>query len=94
MAMIFLGKSECPLCGQLLVEEDEIIALPAISDTLHSLYRFFDTGFHKVCFDNWDKKLEVQAILEKEHKDFEKSDFYLGMMAKYGKPKSTGILDS
>ena len=66
MALIFIGKSECAICGQTLMESDEIVGLPAISDTSNPLYQYFDQGFHKSCFESWEKKNEVQLILKKE----------------------------
>ena len=87
MALIFINKSECAVCGKTFIEHDEIVSLPPISDTANPLYKYFDTGFHKVCFEHWDKKEDVQAILAKERKEFEKSDYYKEMSSKYGKPK-------
>jgi hypothetical protein len=66
MAIIILGKSRCPICGELLQEGDEITGLPAISDLANPLYPYFDAGFHKSCFENWDKRNEIEAILKKE----------------------------
>jgi hypothetical protein len=66
MAMIFIGKSECAICGQTLMEGDEIVGLPPISDTSNPLYEYFDAGFHRSCFESWDKKNEVYFILKKE----------------------------
>ena len=66
MALIFLGKTECTLCGKILIDGDEIIGLPPISDTAHPLYKYFDTGMHKSCYNEWDKKDEIQAAVTKE----------------------------
>lgn len=68
MAMIFLGRSECSICGKILAEGDDIIGLPPLIDTHHPLYRYFDTGMHRACYDNWDKKHEMEAALDKEGK--------------------------
>ena len=67
MAIIFEGSSKCAICGEVLKKTDEIVGLPAISDTEHPLYKYFDTGFHKSCMDNWDKKPLIQSILLKEN---------------------------
>ena len=87
MALIFLNESECAVCGKTLGEHDDIVGLPAISDTANPLYPYFDRGFHTSCFENWDKKEEVQRILQKEREAFEQSDYYKEMLSKYGKPK-------
>jgi hypothetical protein len=66
MALIFLGLTECSLCGKTLTGEDAVIGLPPLIDTAHPLYRYFDTGMHQSCYDHWDKKDEIAAALEKE----------------------------
>jgi hypothetical protein len=58
----------CAICGQTLMENDEMIGLPPISDTSNPLYKYFDEGFHKRCFENWDKKNDVEAILQENLK--------------------------
>ena len=68
MALIFLGLTECSLCGKILSGEDECIGLPPLIDTAHPLYRYFDTGMHRDCYDNWDEKGSIEAALEKENK--------------------------
>jgi len=72
MALIFLGSSECPLCNKILQKGDEIIGLPPIAEIGNPLYRYFDCGFHKKCFDAWDKKQEIEAILSRESERLEK----------------------
>ena len=47
------------------MEGDEIFGLPAIADTTNPLYKYFDQGFHKSCFENWDKKKQVELILKR-----------------------------
>ncbi len=69
------------------MEGEEIIALPAVSNTSHPLYQYFDQGFHLRCFENWDKKNEALDLVKEEKKKFRDSDFYKEMEAKYGKPK-------
>lgn len=45
---------------------EETIGLPAISNTNHHLYEYFDRGFHLQCFENWDKKEEAFHLIEVE----------------------------
>ena len=66
MALIFLGKTKCALCGKILIDGDEIIGIPPISDIAHPLYEYFDTGMHKLCHNTWDKKDEIQTAVSKE----------------------------
>ena len=87
MAIIFLGKSKCPLCNEILTQEDDIIGLPPISDTSNLLYEYFDCGFHKTCYENWNKRKEIESILSNEKTNFELSDYYKEMSLKFDKPE-------
>jgi hypothetical protein len=59
VALIFRGKSECALCGQVIQQDDEIIATSHfIADENDPLWRYSDAPFHKVCFLKWDKREE------------------------------------
>lgn len=87
MALIFLNKSTCALCGKLLTEADKnMVTLPAISDVSHELYVYFDQGFHFKCYENWDKKHEAEEVVRMEKEKFHRSDYYRTMSKKYGKP--------
>ena len=79
MALIFLGVTECALCGKVLKENDKVTSLPPIGDIQHPLYKYFDAGLHTQCFENWDKK--------EEKRKFKNSEHYKEMAAKYGRPK-------
>lgn len=70
MAIIFEGKTKCALCGKVISEKQNIIGLPAISNTKHILYKYFDCGFHQTCFENWDKKQDIFKILQEEKVTF------------------------
>lgn len=62
MAIIIRGKTLCPLCGEVLTEEDEIFATSHfISDKTDPLWCFSDAALHRQCFLNWDKKEEFRA---------------------------------
>ena len=85
--MIFLGKSKCALCGQTLMEGQQIKGLPPSSDTSNPLHKYFDAGFHQSCFDSWDKKEQVLFMVAEETKNYENSDHYKELLSKFGKPK-------
>jgi len=89
MAITLIGKSRCPLCGEILNAESSIISLPAISDVSNPLYHFFDSGIHESCFEKWDKKSEIDAILKDERIKYASSGYYKEMLAKHGKPKNS-----
>lgn len=87
MALIFLEQTKCALCGEILLKGDEIVGLPPSSDTTNPLYKFFDCGFHKSCYLNWEKREEVEKIIAEERKAFENSDHYKEMIFELKKPK-------
>ncbi len=87
MALIFTGSTECAICKKVLQDGEAIATLPAIANTQHPLYSFFDGGFHQSCFDNWEHKATIQQIIEEERAAYENSDYYKEMVAKYGEPK-------
>jgi hypothetical protein len=87
MALIFLGQSTCALCCQFLMPGEQVKGLPAISNTIHPLYKYFDCGFHLQCFQNWDKKEEALNLIKEEKQKFKNSEYFKEMAAKYGIPK-------
>lgn len=40
----------CRLCGEPLRAGEDLASLPALADTSHPLYDYFDQGFHQNCF--------------------------------------------
>ena len=57
MALIFRGKSECPLCGNVIMDGDEIVATSHfIADSNDPLWQFSDAGMHRSCFLTWDQR--------------------------------------
>ena len=87
MALIFLGLTECALCGKTLQEGEKVTSLPPISDIQHPLYKYFDAGLHSQCFENWDKKEEVLRVIKVEKQKFRDSDYFKEMVSKFGRPK-------
>lgn len=93
MALIFLGLTECALCGKVLQEGDEVTSLPPIGDTQHPLYKYFDAGLHTQCFEKWDKKEEAVRIIKEAKQKFINSAYFKEMISKHGKPKWLDEMD-
>ena len=87
MALIFLGLTECALCGKILQEGNKVTSLSPIGDRQNPLYKYFDVGLHTQCFENWDKKEEVLRTIKEEKQKFINSDYFKEKVSKYGKPK-------
>ena len=57
VALIFPGKTECSLCGNVIMASDEIVATSHfIADTNDPLWRFSDSAMHHSCFLTWDQR--------------------------------------
>ena len=52
--MIFRGKTQCSICGEVLADGDDIIGTSHfIADPDDPLWRFSDSGMHRPCFVGW-----------------------------------------
>ena len=87
MALIFLGLTECAICGKVLQKGEEVTSLPPIADKQNPLYKYFDAGLHTTCFENWDKKEVVVKVIKEAKQLFLDSDYFKEMVSKFGKPK-------
>ena len=57
VALIFPGKTECSLCGNVIMAGDEIVATSHfIADRNDPLWRFSDSAMHRSCFLTWDQR--------------------------------------
>ncbi len=55
MALVFRGKSRCPICGDVIGQEDDIVATTHfITGREDPLWRFSDAAMHKKCFLSWE----------------------------------------
>ncbi|HTQ49960.1 MAG TPA: hypothetical protein VMJ12_04555 [Candidatus Acidoferrales bacterium] len=62
MALIFRGKSKCKICGEVIDQNDDIVATSHfIADRKDSLWPYSDAPFHKRCFLTWDRREEFVA---------------------------------
>ena len=65
MAIVLIGLSECPLCGEVFRTEDEILAFPHfVLDPKHHLWPYSDTGMHKQCFIEWPQAAEYREFFD------------------------------
>lgn len=54
MAIIIENVSQCSLCGEILSGEDFLSFPHFIQDDAHPLWRYSDSGMHRLCFVAWD----------------------------------------
>ena len=85
MAVILLGKSSCGLCGNLLLDSETIVALPAIADAKHPLFAYFDRGFHSACFQAWEHRDEALLAARLDRQHYEESQEYQTLSQQFGK---------
>jgi hypothetical protein len=63
MALIFYGKTLCPICGKPIKKGQEIIAFPPfISNEFDPLVFFNDAAFHKGCFNDHPIAYKAQWV--------------------------------
>jgi len=55
MAIIIRGKTNCSICGSLIVEGDDLVATQHfIQDQSNPLWRYSDSAMHRSCFIGWN----------------------------------------
>lgn len=57
VALNFRRKTECSLCGNVIMDDDEIVAMSHfIADKNDPLWLFSDSAMHRPCFLTWDQR--------------------------------------
>src|SRR5712664_2973304 len=57
MALVLRGLSECPICGQVINDSDNVVMAPAfLASNNHPLWKFNDAGMHAACFSGWNRR--------------------------------------
>jgi hypothetical protein len=56
MAIFAPGESRCPLCGEVLYEEDDCVATSHFLFPGHPLVRYSDANMHRTCFLRWEHR--------------------------------------
>ena len=65
MAIVILGKSKCPICGDVISSQDEIVSFPAfIHDSNHRLWAYNDAAMHQRCFVGWSEAAEYRKLFD------------------------------
>jgi hypothetical protein len=71
MALIFRGKTKCPLCSDIIGQDDEIVATSHfIADPKDSLWQYSDAAFHRRCFSGWERREEFVTRFNEEARPF------------------------
>ena len=84
MAMIFLGKSKCPLCGEVLESGQELVATTHfIESPEHPLWRFSDAAMHYTCFQLWEHR---EPFVAKYNAEVDKTAFHTAKPRPYMSP--------
>ena len=54
MAVLIVGSTQCPLCGEVMSAGQSTVASPHfIEDPSHPLWRCSDAAMHGECFQRW-----------------------------------------
>jgi hypothetical protein len=57
MAIFAPGESRCPLCGEILYEDDDRVATTAFLFPDQPLSRYSDAVMHRGCFLRWEHRV-------------------------------------
>jgi hypothetical protein len=54
VAIVVRGKSRCTLCGEVLLQDDELILIPAglFAQPDSPFHHIWDSGLHRRCFES------------------------------------------
>ena len=70
MALILVGKTKCPLCGNILEDKQETVSFsPFVSNELDPLWPFSDAALHSACFDHhplWSEAIARHEEMRKK----------------------------
>ena len=62
MALIFLGRTECPLCGKPVEQDQPLVATSHfIGSPDDPLWRYSDAAMHRDCFLSWELRPQFVA---------------------------------
>ena len=62
MALIFLGASQCSICGRVLEKGQAYFAWPHFIRSDEHLGRQSDSGMHEECFEKWEHREEFVEL--------------------------------
>jgi hypothetical protein len=62
MVLLIRGKSRCPICGNVIGLDDEVVGTTAFLKKTHRLARFSDAAFHRECFESCPERAEVEQL--------------------------------
>lgn len=70
MALTFLGKTECRLCGTVVRQGDVLVTTSGSPvDEKDPLFAFYDATMHQTCFLSWNQRL---TFIRKFNEHYEK----------------------
>lgn len=59
MALLLLGKTKCPICGDVINgTQERVSSMPFIDSPSHPFWRFSDATMHLECFRNWPRRAD------------------------------------
>lgn len=67
MALVFLGKSTCPICDRVLADGQVLVGTSHfIGDREDPLWRFSDAMMHRECFLSWELRADFVRRFNEE----------------------------
>ena len=79
MALIFLGKSTCPICHNILHQGEDVRGFPSLTGNIKDkLYIFSDKGCHQKCVDAHPFGKMAWDFADEAHKKFMEKKWWAG----------------
>jgi hypothetical protein len=72
MALVFMGKTSCGVCGVPICEGEDRVAFPAFLPKTHRLWKYSDGVFHSKCLVDSPDSTEVQNLYQQWRSIWEK----------------------
>ena len=85
MALLF-KESICSICEKPLGKQEDIITWTAFLRKEHKFWKYSDSGMHRSCFENWERKEEFEHLYKYQPLiDFDDTELKK-RIKKHGKP--------
>ena len=89
MALVFLGKSKCSICGLVLESNQDVTGLPHLLPPDDPLWKFSDSAMHCACYEHWEHRIDFESIVHKHRELLEQRPAHLNLSVEEIKALST-----
>jgi hypothetical protein len=70
-----------------LEDGQEIVRLPPFHSQSHDFFNYSDAGYHIQCYATWNRREEIEKVIEANNAEFQYSEYFQKMLTLHGPPK-------